>query len=131
MGDPLALLYSLGAGTESHEVASDDVLGVLAIDPERKGPRQVVRTDDVVPAGNGAAGFVHADGLGERRRIRQWWHFGSDVCGRLVSLREAVRENCLACGQGGRALWLTRRFVRATSKTSVAERLMGQFSEPC
>lgn len=79
MSDPLALLHGLWPRAQSHEVASDDMLGVLAVDPEGEGPRQVVGADDVVAARHDAAGFVHADGLGERRRVWQGWDFGSKV----------------------------------------------------
>lgn len=42
MGDPLPLLNRLGPGTESHEVALDNVLRIARVDPCREGPRQVV-----------------------------------------------------------------------------------------
>lgn len=123
VSDPFALFHRLGPRAERHEIAFDNVLYIMAINPEGKRPRQVVRVDDVVPGGNGATRFVHADGLGQRRRAGQGGNSGSEVCGSLVCLRGIVRESCLTCSRGGRALWLTRRFVGTTPETSVARKV--------
>lgn len=42
MRDPLALLDRLWPCTQGHEVALDNVLAIVGVEPDRHGPRQVV-----------------------------------------------------------------------------------------
>lgn len=63
--NPLALLNSLGSRTEGHEVALDNVLGILRVKPEREGSRQMVGGDEVVPGSHDAVTIIHANSLSE------------------------------------------------------------------
>lgn len=84
--NPFTLLNSLGSSAESHEISLDDVLGILSIEPEGKRSRQVVSRDEVV-AGHGTTGFIHADGLGKRRRVGQRRNFRGQASRGLTPLR--------------------------------------------
>lgn len=67
VGNPFSLLDSLWSGAQSHEIAFDNVLGAIGVEPKREGSGEVVRVDDVVTALDGTAGFVHTDCLSKRR----------------------------------------------------------------
>jgi len=84
--NPFTLLNSLGSSAEGHEISLDDVLGILGIEPEGERSRQVISRDEVV-AGHGTTGFIHADGLGERRRVGQRRNFRGQARRGLTPLR--------------------------------------------
>jgi hypothetical protein len=78
----------------------------------------VIGIDNIVDVGHDAARFIHTNGLGERRGIRQRWHFGSQICRGLASLRGSISWLRLTTGRR-RGTLLARRFRRAASKSGV------------
>lgn len=77
MSSPLSLLHRLGTGTESHEVALDDMLRILRVEPQRERAREMVRGDDLVAGPVGC--LFHTDRLCQRRRAGERRELRGDV----------------------------------------------------
>lgn len=78
MRDPLALFDRLGSRTQSHEVALDDMLAIVGVQPDGHRPWQMVGAEKAVAVGQ-ATLVVHANRVGERRRVGQRRDFRSQV----------------------------------------------------
>lgn len=50
VGNPLALFDSLWSGTQGHEVALDNVLGIVGIEPQRQRAREVIGLENILAA---------------------------------------------------------------------------------
>lgn len=50
VSNPLSLLHSLRPSTQGHEVALDNVLGIVGVEPERQRARKVIGLEKVLAA---------------------------------------------------------------------------------
>lgn len=80
MGNPLSLLDRLWPGAQRHEVALDDMLGVVGIQPQRQRAWEVICLEDILTTSHHATLHVHANSLGQRRRLGQWRKVGGETC---------------------------------------------------
>ena len=80
MRNPLALLDRLWPSAQRHEVAFDYVLGIVRVQPERQRPWEVICVEDLLAASHHATLSVHANSLGQRRRLGQRWKIGGETC---------------------------------------------------
>lgn len=79
MSDPLSLLNGLWSGTQGHEVALDNMLGIIWIEPQRHGPWKMILFEGIITTGHQAALLVHGNRLRQRWRLGERWKVGREA----------------------------------------------------
>lgn len=80
VSDPLSLLNGLWSRTQGHEIALDNVLGVVWVEPQRHGPWEVILFEGIITTGHQAALLIHCYRLRQRGRLGQRWKVGRQAC---------------------------------------------------
>lgn len=80
MSDPLPLLNGLRSSAQGHEVALDDMLGIVRVQPERHGPREMIRFEGIMTTGHQTALLVHRNRLRQRGGLGQRWKISRQTC---------------------------------------------------
>lgn len=80
VSDPLSLLHGLRPGTQGHEVALDDMLGIVWVKPQRHRPWEMIRFEGIITTCHQAALLVHGNRLRQRGRLGQRWKVGREAC---------------------------------------------------
>lgn len=79
VGDPLSLLNGLWSGTQGHEVALDNMLGIVWVEPQRNGPREMLLFEAIKTTSHQATLLVHSNRLRKRRGLGQRWEVGREA----------------------------------------------------
>lgn len=80
VSNPLSLLNSLWSGTQGHEVALDNMLGIIWVEPQRHRPWEMILFESIITTAYQAALLIHGNGLRQRRRLGQRWKVGREAC---------------------------------------------------
>lgn len=80
VSDPLSLLNGLWPRTQGHEVALDDMLGVVRVEPQRHRPGEMILFESIIATGHQAALLIHGNCLRQRGRLGQRRKIGREAC---------------------------------------------------